>query len=98
MNQTFLQGLGIKLDEAKGKWMEELSRILWAYQVTPRVLTNESHFNLAFDIEVVIPIEIGLLTIRIEHYDKSSNSTRLKANLHLLEVIQNQAHLRMMMH
>lgn len=57
--------------------------------------TNESLFNLVFSTKVVILVEIGLPTIRIEHYQDPSNSSWLQANLDLLEEIQNQAHLRM---
>lgn len=43
-NRITLQGLKIKLDESKGRWVDELPRISWTYHVTPRALTNETSF------------------------------------------------------
>ena len=60
-----------KLKKAKGKWVEELPNILWAYQTTPRKATNETPYTLAFGFEVVIPLEVGLPTIHTKAYDVS---------------------------
>lgn len=57
------------MDEAKNKWAEELPIVLRAYYTTPRASTNETSFNLVFSTEAVIPIEVGLPNMRIEHYD-----------------------------
>lgn len=94
-NQIILQGLRTKLDESKDKWADKLPGVLWIYHITPQVLTNKTPFNLVFGTKVVIPIEIGLPTMRIENFDELSNSARLRSNLNLLEEIWNQAHLRM---
>lgn len=70
MNRLILQGLRIKLDDVKGRWVEELSKVLWANQTIPLIPTNKSRFNLAFGIEVMILVKIGLPTMLIEHYNK----------------------------
>ena len=49
-----------RLEKAKGKWVEELPIVLWAYRTTSRKVTNETPYSLAFDFEVVIPMEVGL--------------------------------------
>lgn len=38
---------------------EGVPGVLWAYQTTFQIPTNESPFNLAFGIEAIIPMEIG---------------------------------------
>lgn len=76
MNWTILQGLKIKLDESKGRWVDEFLGVLWAYHMTSQTSTNETPFNLAFSTEVVISIEIGLPTMWIELFDKSSQSDK----------------------
>ena len=58
-NRTILHGLKIRLNEAKGLWVEELNSVLWAYRTTPHVPTGESPFSLAYG-EAMIPLEIGL--------------------------------------
>lgn len=84
-NYRILQSLKTKLNQIKGKWMEELYSILWEYQKTFWVLMNESPFNLAFSTKVVIPVKSVLLTMKVKHYEKLSNSNRLRANLDWLE-------------
>ena len=44
--------------------MEELPGVLWAYKTTVRKPTDISPFELTYGMEVVIPNEIGLPTIR----------------------------------
>lgn len=56
--------------------------------------TNEILFNLVFGIEMVISVEIGLPTLRTEHFDKLSNLTCLLLNLDLLDETRDKIHLR----
>lgn len=79
-----MQGLKTKLCKDKGRWVEELYEVLLAYQTTPRVSTNKSPFNLTFGTEAMILVKIGILTMRIEHYEELSNSDSSRANLDLL--------------
>ena len=40
-----MNGLKKRLDDAKGKWVDELAHVLWIYQTTPRRLTGETLFQ-----------------------------------------------------
>ena len=62
-----------KLLKSKGKWVQELPSILWAYQTTPRKATNKMAYYLTFDFEVVIPLKVGLPTIQTEAYNNDHN-------------------------
>ena len=64
-NKTLLIALKKRLDSAKGKWVEELLGVIWAYRTTARKPTGISPFTLTYGIEAIIPTEIGLSTIRI---------------------------------
>ena len=86
-----LHGLKIRLNEAKGFWVKELYPILWAYRTTPRISMRESPFNLAYGIEAMIPLEIGLSSARIEQYIEPSNSECRRADLDLLSEVRQQA-------
>ena len=44
--------------------MEELPGVLWAYRTTARKPTGVSPFALTYRMEAIIPMEIGLPTIR----------------------------------
>ena len=35
VNKVIVNGLKKRLDDAKGKWMKELSHVIWTYRTTP---------------------------------------------------------------
>ena len=94
INQIILQVLRIRLNEAKNLQMEELYPILWAYRTTLQVPTKESPFNLAYGMEAMISLEIGLSSARIEQYNESSNFEYWRADLDLFSKVQQQAQIR----
>ena len=53
-----------KLDDTKGAWPEELPNILWAYRITTRTPTRETPFKLTYGTEAVIPVKVGVASIR----------------------------------
>lgn len=73
MNQTTLQGLITRLDEAKGRWFKELPYVLWVYHTTLWISINKTPFSLAFGTEVVIPVKIRLPIMQIKYFDESRN-------------------------
>lgn len=50
---------------------------------------------MAFGTEAVIPIEIGVFSLRRAHYDKGTNNDELRLSLHCLAKVRNEAALRM---
>ena len=75
--------------------MEELYPILWAYRTTLCISTGESPFNLAYETEAMIPLEIRLPSTRVEQYCEPSNSECRRADLDLLSKLRQQAQIRM---
>uniref|UniRef100_A0A2N9IV34 Uncharacterized protein n=1 Tax=Fagus sylvatica TaxID=28930 RepID=A0A2N9IV34_FAGSY len=63
-NKTVLDEIKKRLEDAKGRWVEELPNVLWTFRTTPRRSTGETPFSLAYGSEAVIPLEIGLPTLR----------------------------------
>ncbi|XP_028109536.1 uncharacterized protein LOC114308194 [Camellia sinensis] len=84
-NKTILDGLKKRLEKAKGKWAEELPNVLWAYRTTPRRSTGETPFVLAYGMEAVIPLEIGMPTIRSESFQPNLNNEAVALELDLAE-------------
>ncbi|KAK3017188.1 hypothetical protein RJ639_007839 [Escallonia herrerae] len=93
-NRTLLQGLKKKLGGAKGLWVEELPKIIWAYHTTTRTATGETPFSLAFGTEALIPLEIGLPSVRLITYNPDTND-RLRGNLDLLDKKRDQSAMRL---
>ncbi|RVW24702.1 hypothetical protein CK203_082170 [Vitis vinifera] len=65
-NKTLINALKKRLEQAKGKWVEELPGVLWAYRTTPGRPTGNTPFALAYGMDAIIPTEIGLPTIRTD--------------------------------
>ena len=64
VNKVIVSGLKKRLDDAKGRWVEELPHVLWAYRTTPRRSIEETPFSMSYGAKVVILIETGFPTLR----------------------------------
>ena len=65
--------------------------MLWAYRTTRRSATQETPFALAFGIEAVAPVEVGLKSPRVELANTEHSEEILRLNLDLLEEKSEQA-------
>ncbi|RDX83445.1 Retrovirus-related Pol polyprotein, partial [Mucuna pruriens] len=93
-NKVILRGLRKRLEEAKGRWAEELHQVLWSYHTTPHSSTNETPFRLTFGTEAMIPVEIGEPSPRTTFFEPSKNEEELRANLDLIQEVREIAHVR----
>ena len=58
--------------------MSELHSVLWAYRTTPRRSTGETPFSLTYGTESVIPLEVGLPSMRTTLVDAEGNNQALE--------------------
>ena len=79
------------MDDAKGAWPKELPNVLWVYRTTTRTPTGETPFTLTYGTEAVIPVEVGITSIRRETFHKESNDDQLKVNLDCLDEVRDKA-------
>ena len=91
MNRTILHGLKTRLTHTKSSWAEDLYNILCAYRTTSKTPMGETPFRLAFGTEAVIPLDIGLSTLRTERFERENNQAQLRANLDFLDSVREQA-------
>ncbi|GKV02751.1 hypothetical protein SLEP1_g15146 [Rubroshorea leprosula] len=94
VNKCILEGIKPRLEQHKAKWADELNNVLWAYRTTSRTAIGETPYHLAFGTEAVIPIEIGVLSFRVTHFDEGRNGQLLWENLDLLAEVREEARLR----
>ena len=80
-----------KLENLKEKWVEYLPEVLWAYKTTRKSATQETPFALAFGIEAIAPVEVGLKSPRVKFANAKHNKESFRLNLDLLEDKQEQA-------
>ena len=85
VNKVIVSGLKKRLDDAKGKWVEELSHVLWTYQTTPRRSTRKTPFLMTYRAEAVILLETGFPTLRTSFFTPSNNDELLGKSLDLIE-------------
>ena len=83
--RTLKAALKTKLEDLKGKWVEYLPEVLWAYRTVRKSATQETPFALAFGTEAVDPIEVELKPPKIELANIEHNKEVLRLNLDLLE-------------
>ena len=88
--RTLKTALKTKLEDLKGKWVEYLPEVLWAYRTMRKSSTQEIPFALAFGTEAVAPVEIGLKSSRIELASVEHNEEALHLNLGLLDEKRDQ--------
>ncbi|GKV27534.1 hypothetical protein SLEP1_g36698 [Rubroshorea leprosula] len=94
VNKCILEGIRPRLEQHKAKWADELNNVLWAYRTTSRTATGETPYHLAFGTEAVIPVEIGVPSFRVTHFDEGRNGQLLRENLDLLAEFREEARLR----
>ena len=83
-NKVIVNGLKKRLDDAKGRWVEELPYVLWAYRMMPRRSTGETPFVMTYGAEAVIPLEANFPTLRTSSFTPSSNDDLLGESLDLV--------------
>ena len=54
-------------------------------RTTARTSTKETPFSLTYGTEVVIPVEVGITSMRREVFHKGNNDDQLKVNLDCLD-------------
>uniref|UniRef100_A0A2N9EW67 Integrase catalytic domain-containing protein n=1 Tax=Fagus sylvatica TaxID=28930 RepID=A0A2N9EW67_FAGSY len=94
-NRSLLKLIKSRLEGAKGLCPEELPSILWAYRTTVKIPTGETPFRMTYESEVVVPVKIGLTTLRTSTYDDQQNEEQLRLNLVLIDEVREMAETRM---
>ena len=95
VNKTILNGLKRRLDGTKGRWVKELSNVLWAYRTTPKRSTGEISFSLTYGAEAVIPTEVSLCSARVVRFDLAQNADLMMERLDWLEECQEAVTIRL---
>ena len=85
INKVIVNGLKKKLDDVKGKWVEELPHVLWTYRTMPRRSTGETPFSMTYGVEAVIPLKTSFPTLKTSSFSLSSNNNLLERSLDLIE-------------
>ena len=74
-----------RLDEAKGKWVEELPHVYWSYRTTPHRSTGETPYSMTYGSEAMILLETGFPTLRTSLFTLDNNDQLLERSLDLVD-------------
>ena len=85
VNKVIVSGLKKRLDDAKGRWVEELPHVLWTYRTTLRRSTGETPFSMSYGAETIIPLETGFPILRTQLFNSNGNDKLLERSLDLIE-------------
>ena len=80
-----MNGLKKRLDDEKGKLVDELPHVLWTFRTTPRRSTGDTPFSMTYAAEVVIPLETKFPTLKMSSFTPSNNDGLLEKNLDLIK-------------
>ncbi|GKA64655.1 reverse transcriptase domain-containing protein [Tanacetum coccineum] len=90
-NRSLGEGVKARLEERSKNWMEEIPHVLWAHRTMIKSSNDETPFSLTYGTKAVIPVEIGMPTLRTAKVDMVKNDEALEINLELLEEKREQA-------
>ncbi|XP_030963996.1 uncharacterized protein LOC115985174 [Quercus lobata] len=93
-NQSLLKIIKIRLEGAKGVWLEELPGVLWAYRTMVRTPTGETPFKLTYGSEAVIPAEVHMANHKVMMYKDKDNEEQLRLNPDLVDEVRADAEYR----
>ena len=91
MNRTIFTGIKKNLQDSRNQWPEELHRVLWSYRTTPSSATGHTPFSLVYGTEAIIPVEVGLPSMRMRGFDEELNNSRMREHLDLADELRDQA-------
>ena len=84
-NKVIVDGLKKRLEDTKGKWVDELPHILWTYRTTPRRSIGKTPFSMTYRSEAVISTKTGFPTLRSNQLLGGRNERLLSFDLNLVE-------------
>lgn len=76
-NKAILNALKRKIEGKKGTWVKEIPGILWCSRTTHKEETRETPFHMAYRAKVVIPVEVQMSSLWLEHFNKEKNGEGL---------------------
>nr|GEX76679.1 reverse transcriptase domain-containing protein [Tanacetum cinerariifolium] len=84
-NRNLGEGIKARLGEDNKIWVEEMPHVLWAHHTMIKTSNRYTPFFLTYGTKAVIPVEIGMPSIRCAEMNQAKNDEELLLNLDILE-------------
>nr|GEX62926.1 reverse transcriptase domain-containing protein [Tanacetum cinerariifolium] len=79
------EGIEARSSKDNRNWVEEVPHVLWVYRTMIKTSNGDTPFSLTYGTEAVIPVEIGMPSIRCAEVKQAKNDKELLLNLDILE-------------
>ncbi|GKF18594.1 reverse transcriptase domain-containing protein [Tanacetum coccineum] len=93
-NRSMGEGIKARLGENNKKWVEEVPHVLWAHRTMVKISNEDTPFSLTYITEAVIPVEIGMPSLRCAEVNQAENNEGILLNLDILEERREKAAVR----
>lgn len=93
-NNVIMQGLKKKLGATKARWVEMLPGVIWSYYTTVQSTTKEMPFGLVYGGDIVLPIEIEMISKRVEDFSKEQLEERRLLQLDTINELRDKVRIR----
>jgi hypothetical protein len=84
-NGLIFDGLKKRLSDKNskkgGKWINDISSVVWGLRTQPRKATDQSPFFLVYGSEVILPADVMWKSPRLEMFDKGEADTARQLKL-----------------
>ncbi|GKD11827.1 reverse transcriptase domain-containing protein [Tanacetum coccineum] len=84
-NKSLMEGIKARLGRKMAGWVDELPNVPWPHRTSLKQSNGETPFNLTYESEAVIPVEIGMPTHRTLMIREDENKDELRLNMDLLQ-------------
>lgn len=84
-NRSLGEGIKARIEQGRRDWLEEVPHVLWAHRTMIKSSNGDTPFALTYGTEAVIPVEIGMPSVRYALFDPIENDEQLLLNLDLVE-------------
>ncbi|KAM1151574.1 hypothetical protein EV1_033957 [Malus domestica] len=86
-NKTLCNLLKKVIGRTKKDWHERIGEALWAYRTTYRTPTQATPYSLVYGVEVVLPLESQILSLRMAIQESLTDEENAKLRLQELEAL-----------
>ncbi|GKE49964.1 reverse transcriptase domain-containing protein [Tanacetum coccineum] len=93
-NRSLGEGIKARLGGNNRNWVEEVPHVLWAHRTMIKTSNEDTPFSLTYGTEAVIPVEIGMPSLRCAEINEAENDEGLLLNLDILEERREKAAVR----
>ncbi|KAL0439073.1 UNVERIFIED_CONTAM: hypothetical protein Slati_2390300 [Sesamum latifolium] len=87
VNKTLCNLLKKVVSKSKRDWHEKIGKALWAYRTTHRTATQATPYSLVYGVEVVLPLESQIPSLRIAIQEGLTAEDNARLRLEELEAL-----------